>query len=108
LAQRNREPETIGSILPRILPKKGTQKLLASARRKWRAVVGEPIASMTNVDSLEYGTLRINVASSALLSDLEFARTDIIAEMREGDDAITLKEVVFSLRRKDDARRKQG
>ncbi|MDZ7814809.1 MAG: DUF721 domain-containing protein [Planctomycetota bacterium] len=96
---KRKGPEHISDILGRILPRQSEADYLARARKKWRAVLGERFASRTKVLSVGNGLLRVRVSSSALLADLDMRKDELLSKVREGEDAIALRAIVFTFGR---------
>ena len=98
MKRRKREPELLGDVVKRVIPGAAEAGKLERARRKWRATVGDRISSLTRVVSFRYGTLKVAVFSAPLLSELEFVRAELVEELAEGEDALVLKDLKFSLK----------
>ena len=96
---RRKGPEHISDILGRILPKQSETNYLAKARKKWRAVVGERFAPRTKVISVGNGLMRVRVSSSALMADLDMRKEDLLSKVRDGEDGISVRAIVFTFGR---------
>ncbi len=97
MADKQRGPEHIRSILQRVIPPAAETRKLEKAHAKWAEVAGESLMGLTRVLSFHQGTLRIGVCSSPLLSELSFLSADLLKMLNDGDNPLKVKDIRFTL-----------
>jgi hypothetical protein len=97
---RDKGPERIGEILPRILAESG---LLPENRQReiekvWNTVAGPQTAGHTRVISFRSGRLTVGVDSAPLRQELEvFRREELLKALREVMKGVCVEEIRFRL-----------
>jgi predicted nucleic acid-binding Zn ribbon protein len=90
---------SLGAALRPILRETG---LRAKSKREeleatWSRVVGDEIARHTRVMGFSKGVLNVGVGSSSLMSDIQFHRAALLADMRREIARPVISEISFSL-----------
>jgi len=88
------------SALDRSLKKLDLEGKLREARclALWEEIVGEPIASATQADSIKEGTLFVSVKSSSWTQELTFLKPEILRKLNERLGRKVVKEIQFKTR----------
>jgi predicted nucleic acid-binding Zn ribbon protein len=86
------KPVRVGDALNKMLKSLGLDKYAkqAEAAQVWPEVVGERIAEVTQVVTVENGVMRVSVRDSLWIQELSFLKNEIISRLNErlGDEII--------------------
>ena len=92
-------PEPVGKLIDRFLEGRGVAEQVRrqSVLEEWAALVGEPIAAVTNARSISAGALFVEVRSSPWLMELEMMKGEILRRINAGRDDARIERIVFVL-----------
>ena len=88
VAKRGGAPESVGEILPRVLPGtgSGTRRRESAVARLWGGVAGPRLAAETRPSTLRRGVLTVEVRSSPLLAELSgFRAQELLSRLVAAD-----------------------
>ncbi len=97
MARRKGEAAHIGNLLQRWIRnnRMDEQVLRHTLRARWAAVVGERLASRTRPHGLYRGRLKVRVANSTWLNELNFIKDSIVQRIGEEIGQGKVREVVL-------------
>jgi predicted nucleic acid-binding Zn ribbon protein len=92
-----RDPKPIGDILSELMARRGFARVKAAAAFEdaWRQAAGEMAAEYTRVGNLRRGKLEVTVANSALVQELSFQKTALLATLRKLVPDAAIRDVRF-------------
>ncbi len=90
-------PERISKIMEEVLSKRGYLTLCRESqiREKWREIVGDRIANMTDCRGVEEGVLYVRVPSAAWRQEVSFTKEEILQQIRKHTQCETVSGIVF-------------
>ena len=81
--KKRRQPRKLGDTLNRLIEETGPRTPLAGAQAAWPAVVGESIASVTEVVGESEGVLTVRCESSVWAQELEMMSPRLLTLLGE-------------------------
>lgn len=90
-------PQLVGELLPTYLRKKGLAAKVeaASVLPEWENLVGAGIAAVTTPVRISEGTLFVQVATSAWMSELTLMKGDLMRRLNAGKREGRVSQIVF-------------
>lgn len=78
-------PTKLGEALAELILRRGyaRERAQASYADAWMVAAGEMLARYTRVGLVKRGTLEVTVANSALVQELTFRKTELIATLKQ-------------------------
>jgi predicted nucleic acid-binding Zn ribbon protein len=94
---RTRAPETIGSIIEAKLRELG---YLAPVReldvvRRWKELVGDRIAKVTDCSRVDNGVLYVRVASASWRQEISYIKPHILDTIKKETPCNSIRDIVF-------------
>jgi predicted nucleic acid-binding Zn ribbon protein len=94
---RKKSPEAIGSIISAVLGERG---YLAPCReldvvRRWKEIVGEKIASVTDCARVDNGVLYVRVASASWRQEISYIKPHILETIQKETPCTSIRDIVF-------------
>ena len=79
------EPKPIGSMVRRLMSRKGYGQLQASAdlENAWLEAAAGPLASCSRVGNISRGVLQVVVSNSTALQELHLSKKSIVAKLQQ-------------------------
>jgi len=96
----NGEPVHVSVALSELIQRRGYARLRGQAQLRsiWSEVAGAQVASQTRAVAINRGALLVEVASSALLSELSaFQSANLLRELRRRHPDMKIKDLKFRL-----------
>lgn len=92
-----KSPEKIGNLIDSILSERGYLSVCKEwdVVAKWKDLVGEKIASVTECTRMEDGRLYVKVSSASWRNEISFLKPEIIKKIKKETDCSTLNDIVF-------------
>jgi len=92
-----REPQRVGNVVSQLLARSGYAQVQAADARAaaWKETVDAATATQTRVGQLRRGVLQIHVSNSALVQELAFQKTQLIAGLQQRLPALKLRDISF-------------
>jgi len=92
-----KQPEKIGSLIDSILQERGYLTVCKEwdVVAKWKELVGEKLASVTECTRMEDGRLYVKVASSSWRNEIAYLKDEIIKKIKTETDCSSLNDIVF-------------
>lgn len=90
-------PEKINSVLTSYLSKRGYLSAFKeySVISRWKYIVGEDIASISNCVGVENNILYVTVRSSSWRQEISFLKKDILIKIKNLSDCTSINDIVF-------------
>jgi predicted nucleic acid-binding Zn ribbon protein len=90
-------PEKIGGLIDSILSDKGYLNVCKEydVIVKWKEIVGERIASVTECSRIENGKLYVKVSSSSWRNEIVYLKEEIIKKIKQDTHCTSLNDIVF-------------
>jgi len=95
--KKQKSPERIGLLIDSILSERG---YLTACKEwdvvaKWKDLVGEKIASVTECTRMEDGRLYVKVTSASWRNEISYLKYEIIKMIKKETDCTSLNDIVF-------------
>lgn len=92
-----KSPEKIGNLLDSILSERGYKTICKEydVISKWKEIVGEKIALVTECTRIEDGKLYVKVSSSSWRNEIVYLKTEILKKIKKDTDCTTVFDIVF-------------
>lgn len=92
-----REPQRVGNVVSQLLARSGYAQVQAADARAaaWKGTVDAATATQTRVGQLRRGVLQIHVSNSALVQELAFQKTQLIAGLQQRLPELKLRDISF-------------
>jgi predicted nucleic acid-binding Zn ribbon protein len=90
-------PEKLGSIIDSILSERGYSTICKEydVVSKWKDIVGEKIASVTECTRTENGKLYVKVSSSSWRNEIVYLKAEILKKVKKETGCSTIYDIVF-------------
>jgi hypothetical protein len=90
-------PEKIGSLIDSILSERGYLNICKEwdVVAKWKDIVGEKLASVTECTRMEDGRLYVKVTSASWRNEITYLKYEIIKKIKKETDCTSLNDIVF-------------
>jgi hypothetical protein len=90
-------PEKIDSILDTVLQERGYLSICKEydVISQWKDIVGDKVASVTQCDRIENGTLFIRVTSASWRQEIVYLKKLLLEKIRSKSDCKSIKNIVI-------------
>lgn len=94
---RRGQPKKIDSIVGNVLSQRGYLKVCREydVISRWKEIVGERISDVTECSRVDNGVLYIKVNSSSWRQELVYLKEQILREIKDNTNCISIKDIVF-------------
>lgn len=95
--RRRRRPARVGSLVDGTLDRLGIRDRVEKAKTagRWEEIVGPHIAKVTRVSRVRGGTLFVEVAGAAWMTELGMMRRTLLERLNEDRDRGRIERIVF-------------
>lgn len=95
--RRKRRPARVGSLVDGMLDRLGIRDRVEKARTagRWEEIVGPHIAKVTRASRVRGGTLFVEVAGAAWMTELDMMRRTLLRRLNEDRDRGRIERIVF-------------
>ena len=92
-----RHPEPVGGVLAELLERLGIRERVerSATAARWERVVGPHIARVTRVGGIKGGTVFIEVAGAAWMTELNMMRRKLLGRLNRGRTRGRIERIVF-------------
>lgn len=94
---RKSTPQKMDQIMDAVLSSRGYLNICreSQVREKWREIVGERIAQVSECQGVENGVLYVRIPSAAWRQEVSFLRERILMAIRTQTQCETVTDIVF-------------
>ena len=97
--KQQKEPVTLGTILPNLLKslRSGSDTQLVRVWELWDDVVGKTISENARPAAFKGNLLLVEVSSSTWMHQLQFLKSDIIKKINDAIGQVSVEEIKFKI-----------
>lgn len=95
--RRRRSPEPVGGLVSEVLDRIGIRERVerSATAARWEQVVGPHIARVTRAGGIKGGTLFVEVAAAAWMTELTMMRRTLLRRLNEDRERGRIERIVF-------------
>ncbi len=94
-----RQPKQVKNLISQVITKRGYANQQGSEQlsSKWREILGEPFAPLTQVVGMKRGVLEVLVTNSTLLQEINFQRPQLLKKIQQQLPAAKITSLRFRI-----------